>query len=66
VSILLIIVVVLGIPTLLQRFRDANNPYYTSVPVRARWALGAAWLALVIYLGIAMIQATGLLAAIAR
>ena len=66
VSILLIIIVVLGVPTLIQRFRDANNPYYTSVPARARWALGGAWLALVIYLGIAMIQSTDLLSAIHR
>jgi Zn-dependent protease len=65
-SVLLIIVAVLGIPTLIQRFRDSNNPYYTSVPVRARWALGAAWLALVIYLGVALLQATNLFATFAR
>jgi Zn-dependent protease len=65
-SVLLIIVAVLGIPTLIQRFRDANNPYYTSVPARARWALGAAWLTLVIYLGVALLQATNLFATFAR
>jgi Zn-dependent protease len=65
-SVLLIIVAVLGIPTLIQRFRDAKNPYYTSVPARARWALGAAWLALVIYLGVALLQATNLFATFAR
>lgn len=65
-SVLLIIVAVLGIPTLIQRFRDANNPYYTSVPARARWALGAAWLALVIYLGVDLLQATNLFANLAR
>src|SRR3982075_2865805 len=30
VSPLLIIIAVLGIPSLIQRFRDASNPYYTS------------------------------------
>ena len=66
VSILLIIVAVLGIPTLLQRFRDSNNPYYTSVPVQARWALGLAWLALVVYLGALFVQTNNLLAMVAR
>jgi Zn-dependent protease len=66
VSILLIIVAVLGIPTLLQRFRDSNNPYYTSVPVQARWALGLAWLALVVYLGAFFVQTNNLLAMVAR
>jgi Zn-dependent protease len=66
VSILLILIAVLGIPSLIQRFRDANNPYYTSVPTRARWALGAAWLGLVVYLGYASVQATALLATIPR
>jgi Zn-dependent protease len=66
VSFLLIIVAVLGVSTAIQRFRDANNPYYTSVPVQARWALGLAWLALVIYLGVALVQSLGLLVPIAR
>jgi Zn-dependent protease len=65
VSILLVIVAVLGISTVMQRFRDAKNPYYTSVPVRARWALGLAWLALVIYLGVAFLQASALLTPLA-
>jgi Zn-dependent protease len=64
VSPLLIIVALLGVPTLLQRFRDAANPYYTSVPARARAAMGAAWLALVIFLGIASLQASSLLGTI--
>jgi Zn-dependent protease len=63
---LIIIVALLGIPTLIQRFRDSNNPYYTSVPVHARIAMGAAWLALVIYLGVASLQASTLLATFAR
>lgn len=66
VSFLLIIVAVLGVSTAIQRFRDANNPYYTSVPVQARWALGLSWLALVVYLGVALVQSLGLLVPIAR
>jgi len=66
VSFLLIIVAVLGVSTAIQRFRDANNPYYTSVPLGARWALGLAWLALVIYLGVALVQTLSLLTPIAR
>ena len=66
VSPFLIIIAIMGIPTVIQRFRDAKNPYYTSVPVRARLALGLAWLALVIYLGVAFVQATDLLAAFAQ
>jgi hypothetical protein len=66
VSPLLIIVAVLGVPSLIQRFRSASNPYYTSVPVGARWAMGAAWLALVVYLGFASLQASSLLSTIPR
>jgi Zn-dependent protease len=58
---LVIIIALLGIPSLIERFRTANNPYYTSVPVRARWAMGAAWLALVLYLGVASLQVSSLL-----
>src|SRR2546428_472955 len=63
---LVIIIAVLGIPSLIERFRSANNPYYTSVPVRARWAMGAAWLALVIFLGVASLQASSLLSTFAH
>ena len=66
VSPLLIIVAVLGVPSLIQRFRAASDPYYTSVPAPARWAMGAAWLALVIYLGFASLQASSLLSTFAR
>jgi len=55
-SIFLIIIAVFGLSSLVQRFRAAQSPYYTSVPVRARWALGAAWLALVVYLGVMTAQ----------
>ena len=63
---LIIIVALLGIPTLIRRFREAANPYYTSVPNAARWAMGGAWLALVIYLGVASLQASSLLNTFAR
>jgi len=66
VSPLLIIIAVLGVPTLIQRFRAASNPYYTSVPAGARWAMGGAWLALGIYLGVASLQASSLLTTFAR
>lgn len=63
---LIIIVALLGIPTLIRRFREASNPYYTSVPAGARWAMGGAWLALVVYLGVASLQASSLLSTFAR
>jgi Zn-dependent protease len=62
-SIFLIIIAVLGISSTIQRFREAQNPYYTSVPVRARWGLGAAWLGLATYLAFMTAQAYSLLSA---
>jgi len=66
VSPLIIIIALLGIPTLVQRFRESSNPYYTSVPIRGRIAMGAAWLALVIYLGVMSLQADALLTPFVR
>src|SRR6266851_1732645 len=63
---LVIIIAVLGVPSLFERFRSANNPYYTSVPTGARWAMGAAWLALVVYLGVFSLQASSLLGTFAH
>ena len=63
---LVIIIAILGIPMLIERFRNANNPYYTSVPVSARWAMGGAWLALVVYLGVATVQTSALLGPLVR
>src|SRR5437588_668244 len=59
-------IAVLGIQTMRSGFRNANNPYYTSVPMQARLALGAAWLGLVIYLGVMSLQAESLFTALAR
>ncbi|HEY1456215.1 MAG TPA: site-2 protease family protein [Candidatus Dormibacteraeota bacterium] len=66
VSIFLILIAIAGIPTLIQRFRTASNPYYTSVPISARWALGIAWLVLVGYLGYAFLQTSDVLSSIPR
>src|ERR1700704_378835 len=63
---LIIIIPLLGIPTLIKRSREGRNPYYTSVPTSGRWAMGFAWLVLVIYLGVASLQASSLLSTIAR
>jgi Zn-dependent protease len=62
---LLIIFALLGIPGLLARFRNVNNPYYASVPTAGRWVMGLAWLGLVLYLGVASLQANSLLASFA-
>ena len=66
ISPLLIIFALLGIPSLIARFRNVNNPYYTSVPMSGRWTMGLAWLALVLYLGVASLQVNTLLATFAR
>lgn len=66
ISPLLIVFALLGIPSLIARFRNANNPYYTSVPVTGRLTMGFAWVGLVLYLGIMSLQAHSLMTAIAR
>lgn len=66
VSALLIIVALFGIQTAIAGFRNAKDPYYTSVPRSARLALGASWLGLVLYLGVMSLQAESLLLALAR
>jgi Zn-dependent protease len=66
VSVLLILIALLGISSARAAFRNANNPYYTSVPAAARLALGAAWLGLVLYLGVMTLQAESLFTGLAR
>jgi Zn-dependent protease len=66
VSALLIIIALLGIGSARSAFRNANNPYYTSVPANARLALFAAWLALVVYLGVMTLQTEGLFISLSR
>ena len=65
-SALLIIIALLGIRTMLDGFRNAKNPYYSSVPASARLALGAAWLGLVLYLGVMSFQVESLFTSLAR
>src|SRR5437899_920781 len=65
-SFLLIIIALLGIQTMRAAFRNATNPYYTSVPISARLALGGAWLGLVLYLGVMSLQAESLFVSLAR
>ena len=60
-SILLGIIAVLGLSSLVQRFRQAQSPYYSTVPAGAKWALGGAWLGLVLYLGYMTIEAYNLI-----
>ena len=65
-SFFLIIIALLGIQTMRAGFRNAKNPYYASVPTQARLALGAAWLGLVLYLGVMTYQAESLFVSFAR
>jgi Zn-dependent protease len=57
ISPIIIVFVLLGLPTIFARFRNDKDPYYQAVPVPARWAMGAAWLVLAIFLGFASYQA---------
>src|ERR1700730_12237546 len=54
---MIMVFVLLGLPTIFARFRNDRDPYYQAVPVPARWAMGAAWLVLAIFLGFASYQA---------
>jgi hypothetical protein len=58
---LLLIFVLLGLPTVFERFRNDHLPYYQAVPVPARLAMGAAWLFLVVFLAFAFFQTHQLL-----
>ena len=63
---IVLVVVLFGLPATLHRFRNADTPYYSSVPVGARWAMGGAWLGLVVYLAIALVQTQSLLTGYVR
>lgn len=65
-SVFLLIIALFGISSLIQRFRTAESPYYRSTPTGARWALGGAWAALVLYLGIMMAQSLGVFGPLAQ
>lgn len=66
VSVILLLIALLGIGSARAAFRNARNPYYTSVPTNARLALGAAWLVLVLYLGVMSLQTESLFTTLAR
>jgi Zn-dependent protease len=67
VSPIVIIIVVLGIPVVLQRFRNrAMDAYLTSEPAAQRYLMGAAWLGLVAYLAFFFVQSETLLGAFVR
>ena len=57
ISPVILLFVLLGLPTVISRFRNDKSEYYQSVPIGARWAMGAAWLVLAIYLGFASYEA---------
>ena len=56
---IVLIFIVIGLPTVIARFRNDRDPYYQSVPIAGRWAMGAAWLVLAIFLGFASYEAHG-------
>ena len=53
---IIFVFIIFSVPTIISRFRYADSPYFTSVPVAARWGMGAAWLVLAIFLGFATLQ----------
>jgi Zn-dependent protease len=67
VSPLVIIIVVLGIPVVIQRFRNkAHDAYLTSEPATQRYLMGAAWLGLVAYLAFFFVQTETMLGTFVR
>jgi Zn-dependent protease len=62
VSPLLIIIILLGLPMVFERFRNKSlDAYMTSGPANARYAIAGAWLVLVLFLGYAFLQTESLL-----
>jgi len=67
VSPLVIIIVVLGVPVVIQRFRNkAMDAYLTSEPASQRYLMGAAWLGLVAYLAFFFVQTETMLGTFVR
>jgi Zn-dependent protease len=58
---ILFLVLLFGIPAVIERFRNDQSAYYQAVPAQAKLALGVGWLLLVAYLGVASYQVHGLL-----
>lgn len=64
---LVLIVVILGMPMVYRRFKDhAYDAYLTSGPAAPRYAIGAAWLALVVLLGVGLYQTEAILQTFVR
>ena len=67
ISPIVIIIVVLGLPVVISRFRNHQlDAYLTSEPAAQRYAMGAAWVALVAYLAFFFFQTDSMLSAIVR
>jgi Zn-dependent protease len=67
VSPLVIIIVVLGVPVVIQRFRNkAMDAYLTSEPASQRYLMGGAWLGLVAYLAFFFVQTETMLGTFVR
>jgi Zn-dependent protease len=67
VSPLIIIIVILGVPVVIQRFRNhALDAYLTSESAAQRYTMGAAWLALVVYLSYYFFQTESMLSGFVR
>jgi Zn-dependent protease len=67
VSPIVIIVVILGLPVVWQRFRNpALDAQLTAGPAGPRYAMGAAWLALVAFVAFGFFQTDSMLHAIVR
>jgi Zn-dependent protease len=65
VSPLIIVLVAFGLPMVIQRFRNpALDAHLTSGPAAPRYLMGAAWLALVVYLSFAFLQTGTMLASL--
>jgi Zn-dependent protease len=64
---LVIIIVLLGMPVVFQRFQNrALDAYLTSEPAPQRYLMGAAWLALVAYLAFFFVQTETMLGIVVR
>lgn len=67
VSPIIVIVLILGLPMVLRRFRDpAYDRYLTSGTLAERASISALWLVLVAFLGFAFIQTQGMLQSFVR
>jgi Zn-dependent protease len=67
ISPLVIIIVILGLPVVVERFRNpAHDAYLTSGPAGPRYAMGAAWVGLVAYLSFFFFQTEQMLSPVLR